>query len=51
MKINAKLSESSLTSEEMTNRLSDLERRLQKTISEKEALLEQNKVSDRKTVK
>lgn len=43
MKINARLTESSVSSEEFTQRLSGLESKLQRAMAEKDALLDLNK--------
>ncbi len=44
MRINARLAEASHASDEMTQRLADMEKRVQKALQEKEALQAENKV-------
>ena len=44
MKINSKLTESSISNEEFTQRLSTMEKKLQRTMAEKETLLHENQV-------
>ena len=44
MRINARLAEASHASDEMTQRLADMEKRLQKALQEKETLQAENKV-------
>ena len=44
MKINAKLNETAVSTEEFTARLETMEKKLQKTLAEKTALADENKV-------
>lgn len=44
MKINSKLSESSISNEEFTQRLSTMEKKLQRAMAEKDALIQENQV-------
>ena len=44
MRINSKLSEAAVSAEEMTSRVAAMEKKLQKALAEKDALLTENKV-------
>lgn len=44
MKINARLTESTVSSDEFTFRLSEMENKMQKVLAEKETLAQENKV-------
>jgi hypothetical protein len=44
MKINSKMSEAALSSEEFTQRMANLEKKLQQATAERDSLKEENKV-------
>ena len=48
MKINSKMCEANITSEEFTQRMENLEKKLQQTTAERDSLKEENKVRSRR---